>query len=151
MRADTIRRVVLVTGLSGGGKASILRALEDVGYEAVDNPPLPMLEDLVRPRRRTLAIGVDARTRGFDAGPVLEALERLRRDASAASRTGVTPGPTKRRCCAATPRPAGAIRWRRRAASPTASRGRSSSRRHCGNGPTWSSTPRICRSVRCGS
>ena len=32
-------RVALVTGLSGGGKASILRALEDIGYEAVDNPP----------------------------------------------------------------------------------------------------------------
>jgi len=72
------RRVVLVTGLSGGGKASVLRALEDVGYEAVDNPPLPMLEDMVTRGGRKLAIGVDARTRGFDAGLVLETLERLR-------------------------------------------------------------------------
>jgi UPF0042 nucleotide-binding protein len=71
-------RVVLVTGLSGGGKASILRALEDVGYEAVDNPPLPMLEDMVTRSERKLAIGVDARTRGFDAGLVLETLQRLR-------------------------------------------------------------------------
>ena len=29
-------RVVLVTGLSGGGKSSVLRELEDLGYEAVD-------------------------------------------------------------------------------------------------------------------
>ena len=60
-------RVVLVTGLSGGGKASVLRALEDLGYEAVDNPPLEMLEEVVRRSPRRLALGVDARTRGFDA------------------------------------------------------------------------------------
>jgi UPF0042 nucleotide-binding protein len=77
MSAERLR-VVLVTGLSGGGKASVLRALEDVGYEAVDNPPLPMLEDMVKRSARKLAIGVDARTRGFDATLVLETLDRLR-------------------------------------------------------------------------
>ena len=71
-------RVVLVTGLSGGGKASMLRALEDIGYDAVDNPPLTMLEALASRADRPLAIGVDARTRGFDAAEVLAALERLR-------------------------------------------------------------------------
>ena len=70
--------VVLVTGLSGGGKASILRALEDVGYEAVDNPPLTMLEAMVSRGDRKLALCVDTRTRGFDADRVLEAMERLR-------------------------------------------------------------------------
>ena len=70
--------VVLVTGLSGGGKSSILRALEDAGYEAVDNPPLTMLEDMVARGERKLAVGVDARTRGFDAARVLETLARLR-------------------------------------------------------------------------
>jgi RNase adapter protein RapZ len=81
MSAERLR-VVLVTGLSGGGKASVLRALEDVGYEAVDNPPLPMLEDMVTRSERKLAIGVDARTRGFDARLVLETLERLRANQS---------------------------------------------------------------------
>ena len=71
-------RVVLVSGLSGGGKASVLRALEDLGYEAVDNPPLHMLEDIVGRSERKLAIGVDARTRGFDANLVLQTLQRLR-------------------------------------------------------------------------
>ena len=75
-------RIALVTGLSGGGKASILRALEDIGYEAVDNPPLTMIEDMVARSDRPLAVGVDARTRGFDAGLVLEALERLRNNAA---------------------------------------------------------------------
>jgi RNase adapter protein RapZ len=71
-------RVALVTGLSGAGKASILRALEDIGYEAVDNPPLTMIEEMVARSERPLAVGVDARTRGFDAELVLQALQRLR-------------------------------------------------------------------------
>jgi RNase adapter protein RapZ len=74
--------VVIVSGLSGGGKASVLRALEDVGFEAVDNPPLPMLEDMVSrgvgKRAVGLAVGIDARTRGFNAASVLQALSRLR-------------------------------------------------------------------------
>lgn len=77
MMPDPRLPVVLVTGLSGGGKASILRALEDVGFEAVDNPPLTMLEEMVARGDRKLAVGVDARTRGFDAMRVLEALDRL--------------------------------------------------------------------------
>jgi UPF0042 nucleotide-binding protein len=74
--------VVIVTGLSGAGKASILRALEDTGYEAVDNPPLPMLEEMIARGDRKLAVGIDARTRGFDAADVLDALGRLRGNAS---------------------------------------------------------------------
>jgi UPF0042 nucleotide-binding protein len=70
--------VVIVTGLSGGGKASILRALEDVGYEAVDNPPLRMLEEMISRGDHKLAVGIDARTRGFDAVNVLDAIGRLR-------------------------------------------------------------------------
>jgi UPF0042 nucleotide-binding protein len=72
------RAVVIVTGLSGGGKASILRALEDVGYEAVDNSPLTMLEEMIARGDHKLAVGIDARTRGFDAAGVLDAIARLR-------------------------------------------------------------------------
>ena len=70
--------VVLVTGLSGAGKASALRVLEDLGYEAVDNLPLPMLEDLVGRGTRALALGIDIRTRGFDAAELLRVVDRLR-------------------------------------------------------------------------
>jgi UPF0042 nucleotide-binding protein len=75
--------VVIVTGLSGGGKASILRALEDVSFEAVDNPPVTMLEEMIASGDETLgdrklAVGIDARTRGFDAIAVLDAIARLR-------------------------------------------------------------------------
>ena len=72
--------VVLVTGLSGAGKNSILRALEDLGFETIDNPPLAALEDLVTRSERNVAIGVDARSRGFAAAAVLVSLQRLRQN-----------------------------------------------------------------------
>jgi UPF0042 nucleotide-binding protein len=76
--APARRQVVLVTGLSGAGKASILRALEDLGYETVDNPPLAVLEALVGDGGQPLAAGVDSRTRDFDPQAALLLLERLR-------------------------------------------------------------------------
>ncbi|GAB0113085.1 RNase adapter RapZ [Acidisoma sp. C75] len=75
------RRIVLVSGLSGAGKSSILHTFEDLGYETVDNPPLSLLDDLLSRTDRALAIGIDARTRGFAAGAVVEAVGRLRRTA----------------------------------------------------------------------
>lgn len=72
------RAVVLVSGLSGAGKSSILRTLEDLGFEAIDNPPLDLVETLAERAERPLAIGVDARTSGFDAQAVLASLARLR-------------------------------------------------------------------------
>lgn len=75
-----LRRIVVVTGLSGGGKASVLHTLEDAGYDTVDNPPLNLLEDLATRADRDIAIGVDARTRGFDAEGLLRTLNNLRRN-----------------------------------------------------------------------
>jgi UPF0042 nucleotide-binding protein len=74
------RLVVLVTGLSGAGRTSILRALEDVGYEAVDNPPLSAIEGVIAAagEERPLAIGVDVRARGFDTEAALAVFDRLR-------------------------------------------------------------------------
>ncbi|MBM3601391.1 MAG: RNase adapter RapZ [Alphaproteobacteria bacterium] len=75
----TTLRVVLVTGLSGAGRTSCLKVLEDLGYEAVDNLPLPLVERLLDPRpQRPIAIGLDFRTRGFDSEALIGELERLR-------------------------------------------------------------------------
>ena len=79
--APARRRVVIVSGLSGAGKSTALRALEDAGYEAVDNLPLSFLGALVQAGgegTRPLAIGIDARTRDFAPQPVLDALATLR-------------------------------------------------------------------------
>jgi UPF0042 nucleotide-binding protein len=72
---------VLVTGLSGGGKASVLHALEDLGYAAIDNPPLAMLEETVRRTDRRLAVGIDVRSQDFAAAELLAVLDRLRAEA----------------------------------------------------------------------
>lgn len=75
--------VVLVSGLSGAGKASVLRALEDIGFDAIDNPPLELVEGLVNSAdgvRRRIAVGIDARSRGFDPDAVLQTLARLQQN-----------------------------------------------------------------------
>lgn len=73
--------VVFVTGLSGAGKASVLRALEDLGFEAIDNPPSGLIENLVTsapdPARR-IAIGIDVRSHGFNVDAVLNVVARMR-------------------------------------------------------------------------
>ena len=45
--ADPIR-LFLVTGMSGAGKSSALNALEDLGFETVDNLPVYLLEAALR-------------------------------------------------------------------------------------------------------
>ena len=61
-------RLVMVTGMSGAGRTTALKALEDVGYEAVDNLPLSLMPSLLHPTAKqsgALAIDVDIRTRDF--------------------------------------------------------------------------------------
>ncbi len=79
-------RILIVTGMSGAGKSSALKALEDLGYEAVDNMPMGLLSALLATpddmhehgTDRPLAVGVDARTRGFDAELIISQLKALR-------------------------------------------------------------------------
>ncbi|MGE5546885.1 MAG: RNase adapter RapZ [Solirubrobacterales bacterium] len=73
-------RIVVVTGLSGAGKTSALKVLEDLGYEAVDNLPISLLTSLVRPDEkleRPLAVGIDIRTRDFGVDPILSVIDKL--------------------------------------------------------------------------
>ena len=43
----TPERLVLVTGPSGAGRSTAIRALEDLGYETIDNLPLSMIPRLL--------------------------------------------------------------------------------------------------------
>jgi UPF0042 nucleotide-binding protein len=66
-------RLVVVTGVSGAGKSTALRSLEDLGFYAVDNLPLPMLPKLIellasRPDVDRAALGLDARAGNFLTG-----------------------------------------------------------------------------------
>ena len=73
--------VVIVTGMSGAGRTTAIKALEDLGFEALNNFPLALVERLVKPgetERRPIAIGVETRTRGFSARALTELIDRLR-------------------------------------------------------------------------
>ncbi len=72
------QRILLVTGLLGAGKTTVLRELEDLGWEAIDNFPIRLfgrLIDNTSPRdsdmRGPIAIGFDSRTRGFDPQAII--------------------------------------------------------------------------------
>jgi UPF0042 nucleotide-binding protein len=73
---------LIVTGMSGAGRSTALKMLEDMGYEAVDNLPLSLLPNLIGPRANgaPLAIGVDVRTRDFAVPSVASALDKLAKD-----------------------------------------------------------------------
>jgi UPF0042 nucleotide-binding protein len=76
-------RVVLVTGLSGAGHTTALKALEDQDFEAVDNMPLRLLTTLLKEGPgpgRGLAIGIDARTRDFTVDAFVESLKDIKRN-----------------------------------------------------------------------
>ena len=71
-------RVLLVTGMSGAGRSTALKTLEDMGYEAFDNLPLslvPALIESIAADAPAIAVGVDLRTRGFAVESMLEPLD----------------------------------------------------------------------------
>jgi UPF0042 nucleotide-binding protein len=66
--------LVVVTGLSGAGRTTVIKALEDLGFYCVDNLPVVLLEhfvDLFGEGASRLAVVIDVRERSFlDAFPV---------------------------------------------------------------------------------
>ncbi len=73
-------RLVLVTGPSGAGRTTAIAALEDVGYEAINNLPLSLVPRLIDgPLTRPMALGIDVRNRDFSAQALIELIDRLTR------------------------------------------------------------------------
>ncbi|WP_097029469.1 RNase adapter RapZ [Cereibacter ovatus] len=75
-------RLVLVTGPSGAGRSTAINALEDMGYEVIDNLPLSLVPRLVEgpPIGRPIALGLDVRNRDFNARALVELIDRLTQD-----------------------------------------------------------------------
>ena len=75
----TTARLVLVTGASGAGRSTALKALEDLGYEAIDNLPLSLLEHVIEGpgAMPPMALGIDVRNREFSADGVVALLDRM--------------------------------------------------------------------------
>jgi len=73
------QRTVLVTGPSGAGRSTAINALEDAGYEAIDNLPMSLLPRLLTgpAHSHPLALGIDARNREFSTDAVLSCIEDL--------------------------------------------------------------------------
>jgi UPF0042 nucleotide-binding protein len=76
-------RILLITGMSGAGRSSALKLLEDMGYEAVDNLPLSLLPGLAGNcdfKPHPIAVGIDIRTRDFAVENVFGEIEKIAQD-----------------------------------------------------------------------
>ncbi|AVW92246.1 RNase adapter RapZ [Celeribacter baekdonensis] len=76
------RRVVLITGPSGAGRSTAINALEDLGYEVIDNLPMSILPRLLQAHglTRPLALGLDVRNRDFSVNALIEVIDELTRN-----------------------------------------------------------------------
>lgn len=78
-------RFVVVTGMSGGGKSTAMRMLEDAGFYCVDNLPVPLIEKFVEliavpgGEVRKVALGLDVRA-DQSFGEAREILEKLKKN-----------------------------------------------------------------------
>jgi UPF0042 nucleotide-binding protein len=77
------RRVVILSGMSGAGLSTALKAFEDLGYEAVDNLRLGLIATLVNNKGgegealRPLAVAADSRNANFSVDELLRIVKEL--------------------------------------------------------------------------
>ena len=71
------KKILIVTGLSGAGRTSALKILEDLGFEAIDNIPTSLLVNILEANIKTnLAVGIDIRSRDFDAKKISQLIKK---------------------------------------------------------------------------
>ena len=92
MTDQRIPDIILVTGMSGAGRSTALKVLEDLGFEAIDNLPLSLLPRLVAghdtgPGSKPFAVGVDVRSRDFVPDALKADMARLAQDTGIDART----------------------------------------------------------------
>jgi len=73
------KTILLVTGLSGAGKSTVLNQLEDLGWETIDNLPIRLVGQLLKlpSGDAPLALGFDSRTRGFTPEELIQQVKKL--------------------------------------------------------------------------
>ncbi|MEM6373634.1 MAG: RNase adapter RapZ [Pseudomonadota bacterium] len=73
------RRLVLITGPAGAGRSSAIRALEDLGYEVIDNMPLRLIPALLETPGpdAPVALGIDPRNRDFSVTAIMDTLGEI--------------------------------------------------------------------------
>lgn len=77
--------ILLVTGMSGAGKSTVLNTLEDMGWEVLDNFPIRLIDRLLAGSTgegtdagdRPIAVGIGAQTRDFDPEKIVRRINRL--------------------------------------------------------------------------
>ena len=75
------KRVLIVTGLSGAGRTSALKILEDYGFEAIDNIPFFFFKNIIEMKiKKNLALGIDIRSRDFDAKKIVSLINKKKKD-----------------------------------------------------------------------
>lgn len=83
--ANSEKKLVVITGLSGSGKSIALDALEDAGFYCIDNLPVSLFHTFsdeilaeTSPLYRQAAVGIDARNRANDLNQLSPRIERLK-------------------------------------------------------------------------
>jgi UPF0042 nucleotide-binding protein len=77
-RPQAGQQIVIMSGPAGAGRSTAIRALEDLGFEAIDNLPLSFLARLVSGSiERPVVIGIDPRNREFSVERLLAALGEI--------------------------------------------------------------------------
>jgi UPF0042 nucleotide-binding protein len=78
-RSDPGQHIVIVSGPAGSGRSTAIGALEDLGFEAIDNLPISFLPRLFAggPVERPVVVGIDPRNRDFAVERLLAALEQV--------------------------------------------------------------------------
>ncbi len=84
MASRNAQHVIIVSGLSGAGKSTALKALEDMGYHCIDNLPASLMHDFAAHIEAEpdvygkVALGMDVRAPGLDLGDIPAWLDGLR-------------------------------------------------------------------------
>lgn len=82
-----MKQIIIVSGMSGAGKSTVLKVFEDLDFEVIDNLPLSLFSSVIAGAGdKPLAVGIDARTRGFDYEELCRVCTEVKKDTNIAEK-----------------------------------------------------------------